>query len=337
MSDELIYLDDVYISEQEVEEAKQKHNVTPLKPVNMEDYKSLPVEEMVSDYVPPIDYIFYPCMPTQGICWIYAATGMGKTMFTLNLAYAIASGGNFLNYRCPKPRKVLYIDGEMAYNQLHSRVMNIRQRQGEMDFAGYLHFLTPDKIQPVRIPKIDELEGQYIYEQKMLKEDFEVIVFDNLSVLSNYDELKGSEWKRIGDWQLKLRSIGKSIINVHHSGKDKSGYRGTSTMMDTADVAISLQPVNDNDLEDEMLHSKKFKVKYSKSRNFGGKESLPFEVTFTDGIWSCQSMEKSELDMVVDMVRLRMNQRDIAKDTGISLGKINKLIRKAKQLRLLVE
>jgi putative DNA primase/helicase len=327
--------EEIIITNEEIEAARQKNNVTPIRPINIEDYKAISPEEMAEDMPPPLEYVFYPCLPTQGIAWIYAATGMGKTTFTLNLAYAIASGGRFLNYTCPKPRKVLYVDGEMAYNQLHSRVMAIREDQGILDFPNNLKLLTPDKIRPLRIPKIDDIEGQYIYERKLVEENFEVVVFDNMAVLSTHDQLKGAEWKKIIDWQLKLRSLGKSIINVHHSGKDVNGYRGASDMIDTADVAISLQPVYENGLEEEIISTQKIKVKYSKHRNFGGKDALPFEVTFSDGKWSCRSMEKSEMDMVVEMVGLKMNQRDISKDTGLSLGKVNKLIRKAKYLRLI--
>ncbi len=46
-------------------------------------------------------------------------------------------------------------------------------------------------------------------------------------------------------------------------------------------------------------------------------------------------MEQTELDRMVEMVGLKMTQRDIARDTGMSLGKVNKLIRKAKDLRLI--
>src|SRR5262245_49426910 len=116
-------MDDVFISEEAIKADKKKNNIEEIRPIDMANYNSLPLEEMMKEKPPAIEYVFYPCMPTQGICWVYAATGMGKTMFTLNLAYAIASGGKFLNYSCPKPRKVLYVDGEMAYNQLHARVM----------------------------------------------------------------------------------------------------------------------------------------------------------------------------------------------------------------------
>lgn len=327
--------EEIVISEKDIQEANQKFNITPIRPVNMENYKPLPLEEMAYETPPKTEYIFYPCMPTQGICWIYAATGMGKTMFTLNLAYAIASGGKFLNYTCPKPRKVLYIDGEMAYNQLHARVMTIRAHQGEMDYPGYLQFITPDKIQPIRIPKIDTPEGQYIYEKLLVDHNFEVIVFDNCSVLSAIDQRKGCEWQPILDWELKLRSLGKSVINVHHAGKDVMGYRGASDMLDTADVAISLQPVNQDALEEELMTGKKFKVVYGKNRNFGGKDAFPFEVTFQNGIWTSQSMEKSEMERVVEMYGLKMNQIAIANELKCGQSKVAKLIKKARLYKLI--
>lgn len=327
--------EDIIISEKDIQEAREAHNIVPIKRLNMENYKPLLLEEMAIETPQKKEYIFYPCMPTQGICWIYAATGMGKTMFTLNLAYAIASGGKFLNYTCPKPRKVLYIDGEMAYNQLHARVMTIKSHQGDMDYHGYLQFLTPDKIQPVRIPKIDTCEGQHIYEKLLIEGNFEVIVFDNCSVLSSIDQRKGCEWKPLLDWELKLRSLGKSVINVHHSGKDVTGYRGASDMLDTADVAISLQPVNEDAMEDELLTGKKFKVKYGKNRDFGGKDAFPFEVTFQNGIWTCQSMEKSDMERIVEMVGLKMTQMAIANELKCGQSKVAKLIKKARLYKLI--
>jgi hypothetical protein len=124
---------------------------------------------------------------------------------------------------------------------------------------------------------------------------------------------------------------------VHHAGKDKNGYRGTSCMMDGADVTISLQPINEEALEEEIVQAKKFKVKYGKNRNFSGKDALPFEVTFMNGIWSCQSMEKSELDMVVEMVGLKMTQMAIAKELNCGQSKIAKLIKKARKYKLIAD
>jgi KaiC/GvpD/RAD55 family RecA-like ATPase len=306
---------------------KPEPDITNIVPVSYLDMKS--------ETPPPLEYIFSPCLPTQGIAFIYAPTGVGKTLFTLNLAYAIAGGGNFLKYSCPKPRKVLYVDGEMPYGQLHSRIMQIAKMQGDLHFEENFKVLTPDKILPFRVPMLDNEFGQELYLKLIEHYGFEVIIFDNLSMLSSFDENKSHEWKPIQDWILYLRSIGKTIIIIHHAGKEKTGYRGTSRMLDCADVAISLQPVTDDTLEEENIAGRKFKIVYQKSRVFGGKDALPFEVNLENAVWTFKSMEQTDMDKVIDLYGMKMSQRDMAKDLGLALSKVNRLIKKAKDLGLI--
>lgn len=311
-------------------------NISRLRPsADISDFIPISYSEMKADNPPPLEYVFSPCLPTQGIAFFYAPTGVGKTLFALNIAYAIASGGTFLKYSCPKPRKVMYIDGEMPYGQLHSRLMQIAETQGELDFQDNLLILTPDKITPFRVPMIDDAFGQEVYLKLIEKYDTEVIIFDNLSMLSSFDENKSHEWKPIQDWILYLRSIGKTIIIIHHAGKEKTGYRGTSRMLDCADVAISLQPITNDDLEEENIKGRKFKIVYQKFRVFGGKDALPFEVNLHNGLWGYQSMEQTEMDKVIDLLNLKMNQRDISKDLCLSLSKVNRLIQKGRKCGLI--
>lgn len=328
--------DKIIISPDEIESMQKKHNIAPIRALpDIAPYEMLTLTQLMNETPPPIEYVFSPCLPTQGIAFIYAASGLGKTLFTLNLAYAIAGGGNFLKYECPKPRKVLYVDGEMPYNQLHNRIMQIVARHGEIDFESNFCVLTPDKIAPLRIPKIDEEDGQYIYKELALKEKVEVIVFDNLSMLTSLDENKSAEWKSVQDWFLHLRSLGITVIVVHHAGKDKNGYRGTSRMLDCVDTAISLQPVTEDGLEEENVNVKKFKVVYHKARLFGGKDALPYEVSLENGFWTYRSMDQTEMDKVIEKLNAGMNQRDIAKELLCSQSKIFKIVQKARKFGLL--
>ena len=313
-------------------------NFTPTNVVSLNANGQIDVEkltvikfsELQAIEPPPIEYVLSPVLPIQGLAFVYAATGIGKTLFTLNLAYAIAGGGNFLKYSCPKPRRVLYVDGEMAFNQIHSRIIQISKHQGDLFFPDNFHLITPDKILPFRVPQIDDTCGQEAYNKILELHNIEVVVFDNLSMLSSIDENKSNEWKRVQDWLLYLRSIGKSIIVVHHAGKDKNGYRGTSKMLDCADVAISLQPCSDEALEENDIKGKKFKIVYQKARLFGGKEALSYEANLEAGIWSHRSIELSILDRVIESLNAGMSQREMAKELFISQSTVNRLIKKAR-------
>jgi RecA-family ATPase len=310
-------------------------NVVRIKPLaDAKNIVPIPLGDLKAIIPSPIEYICYPCLPTQGLGFIYAASGVGKTLFSLNLSYSIAQGGNFLKYSCPKPRKVLYIDAEMAFNQIHNRLLKIIEIQGELDNPQNFSLLTPDKVLPFRMPKIDNPADQKIYEEIIAIGEYEVIVFDNLSMLSSFDENKSNEWIIVQDWLLKLRSFGKTVIIIHHAGKDKSGYRGTSRMLDCMDVAISLQPVKLEETEEDS-HIKKFKIVYEKHRIFEGMEVLPFEVTLENFKWNYQSMEKSNIEKVVEMIKAKMSQREIARELLIPQTSVCRLVKKAKEKGLL--
>lgn len=75
--------------------------------------------------LPPQEAILDPWLSTQGLAMIYAPRGIGKTHVALGIAHAVASGSEFLKWRAPKPRGVLYIDGEMPANMMQERLASI--------------------------------------------------------------------------------------------------------------------------------------------------------------------------------------------------------------------
>ena len=52
---------------------------------------------------------------------IYAAPGVGKSMFALSLALAVAGGGKYLDWEAPRPYRVLFVDGEMPMDTIKER------------------------------------------------------------------------------------------------------------------------------------------------------------------------------------------------------------------------
>jgi KaiC/GvpD/RAD55 family RecA-like ATPase len=313
-------------------------NVLPLNPENnYENLEFLSYDQIRNSNPGPLELILHPWLPKQGIAFVYAATGVGKTLFTLNTAYAIAGGGNFLKFKAPKPKKVLYIDGEMSYVQIYSRFMQIVKQQGELNFKENWILLTPDKAK-IALPLICSPEGQEFYNKKIEEFGVEVLFLDNLSTLSAINENDSEAWKIIQRWLINLRAKGVTVVVVHHAGKDKFGYRGTSRMLDCVDTAISLQDTDGPQMESDVQNSRRFKVEYQKHRTFSGAEALSFEVCLNSGGWDFNSMEKSNTTKIIEMFNdLNFKQADIARELNISRVYVSKIIKKARLQGLIKE
>ena len=71
------------------------------------------IDDFLGLNIPDREDILAPIIKTQSLNMLFAKRGIGKTHIALGISYAIASGGNFLNWKAPEPRRIVYIDGEM--------------------------------------------------------------------------------------------------------------------------------------------------------------------------------------------------------------------------------
>lgn len=307
---------------------KERENIVPIRS-NPELDKIVPVyhNELIVLKPKPLENVLNPWLPENGIAFIYAASGVGKTLFTLNVAYAIAGGGSFLKFKAPLQKKVLYIDAEMSFSIMHNRYLQTSNQQGELYDPKNFCLLSHELIRPFKLPKISDAEGQDFYNRFIEKTGVEVIIFDNLSMLAVWDENIAQQWNFIQDWLVSLRAKGKTCIMVHHSGKEAQGYRGTSKMIDCADTAISLQNVSQTQSEAQVTNCKKFKIEYQKNRTFGGQEALSFEAYLDSSGWRYESLEKSNEERIVEMVELKIKPNDIATDLKIGRSTVYRLIK----------
>ncbi len=88
-------------------------------------FRILTADDLLRAELPPRETILSPWLPSKGLAMIFGPRGIGKTHLTLGCAYAIASGGCFLRWRAPTPRRVLVIDGEMPAATLQERLARI--------------------------------------------------------------------------------------------------------------------------------------------------------------------------------------------------------------------
>ena len=104
------------------------------------------LEEFLCLELPIEEHILAPWLCTRSMNMLHAKRGVGKTHFGLSIAYAVATGGNFLKWHAPKARKVCYLDGEMSAYGLQERLRAIREANPDSDLAlSNLKIYTPDQ------------------------------------------------------------------------------------------------------------------------------------------------------------------------------------------------
>lgn len=281
--------------------------------------------------IPPRELILDPWLPEQGITMLHAKRGIGKTFVALEVAYAIATGGGvFGKWNAPKPRKVLYIDGEMPAATMQERLAKIvAASEKQPPSSEYFKLITPD-LQESGIRDLATIEGQRDIDAYI--EDFDVLILDNLSTLvRNGAENEAESWIPVQEWLLQLRKVGKSVIMIHHSGKS-GNQRGTSKREDILDTVITLKHPKDPDPSE----GAKFEIHFEKSRGFTDEKARPFCVQLFSNDqdpmkWNVSEIEDVDLDKIIELNNDGLTQREIAKEIGKSAAYVNKLIRKAKE------
>ena len=116
------------------------------------------LDELLELEIPKRQYLLSPWLQSQGLCMIYSTRGFGKTWIALEIAYTVASGGQFLSWESENPAGVLYIDGDMALIELQERASQIDMRESK-ELKAPLRFLTRD-AQECDFPDLSTFDGQ---------------------------------------------------------------------------------------------------------------------------------------------------------------------------------
>lgn len=238
-------------------------------------YKVRSFEDLVSAKLDPPDLVLAPWLPSQGLAMMAGPTGGGKTMVAMSCAIAIASGTEVLGWKAARPRRVLYVDGEMALGDMQERARNILAglNLSPAHVADRLAFIcSVDKGNEGLDLKRPDCRDRI--EVVMKRMDTEVLWLDNLSCLLNSEEENDAgSWVEIQNWLLKLRRAGKTVVFLHHTGKaqhtEKQDYfnqRGTSKREDVLNTSMLIKPTK----KDTAGTKHPLMIVFTKHRGFAG-------------------------------------------------------------------
>lgn len=296
---------------------------------------AISMDEFLNLELPKREMILDPFLPTQGLCLLYAKRGVGKTHVALGISYAVASGGKFLKWHAPYPRKVLYVDGEMPAVVMQERLQRISLSEDlKPPSPDFLKIITPD-LQEIPMPDLSTQEGRDLIDK--LLEDRDLIIIDNISTLFRSGiENEAASWGPVQDWALALRRRGKSVLFIHHAAKGGQ-QRGTSKKEDILDAVISLKHP-DGYRSDQ---GASFEINFEKTRHFAGEEAAPFQVSLQeqeDGLWIWEVSE-APIDegvlFVAEKIKEGLTIEKIIKETGLTKSQVETRKKKAKNQGLI--
>lgn len=298
-----------------------------LKPVMEEgalDLETITLSKFVLLELPVRQQIVSPIIPERGLAMVFAGRGVGKTQVAMGIAYAASSGGTFLRWKASKPRRVLYIDGEMPQEALQERVRTLVAASAHHPPQGdYFQLLSMDR-QPLGVSiNLAEPAHQAAVEAQL--GETELLILDNLSTLVNGGRENDAEsWNAMQAWLLTLRRRGISVLLVHHAGRGDNA-RGTSKREDVLDTVIQLKRPEDYDPEE----GARFEVHLTKARGVFGEDALPFEAKLNvvngQDQWECSTLADLRLEQVAELSRAGCSVRDITEQTGISKSTVSRI------------
>ena len=244
--------------------------------------------------IPPLDRLLGDMLTTTTRMMLVAPTGLGKTNIALAMAVAVALGRDFLHWRgAGRPRRVLYLDGEMSQRLMKQRIIAAARRAGMGEDLSAEDLATLQAnlfvLNYADFPDLAPLNTaagqQFIDETIEQLGGVDLAVFDNIQALTGGDQLDPVEWQPVLSWakQLTNRQIGQ--LWIHHTGHDETHAYGPKMREWQLDTVALLERV------ERPTADIAFKIRFTKARERTPDNRADFDeaiVTLADDTWSSE-------------------------------------------------
>jgi len=288
------------------------------------------LEDFLNRELPPREMLLAPWLPRQGLAMVHAYRGIGKTHLALSVAYAVASGTSFLGWDAPAPAGVLLLDGEMPGPALQERLAALVANAEKEPIAAF-QIMTPD-MQPKERPAFNLAcqDDQSVLEPAL--KDVSLIIVDNLATLCRTRQTNDADsWLPVQEWALRQRAAGRSVLFIHHSGKN-GAQRGTSAKEDVLDTVIGLRRPSDY----SNTEGARFEVHFEKARGFSGPDSESIEATLKadqngDFEWVAKPLEDVIFERVIELHSDGLKQNEIAEEVKRHKSNVSRMLKRARE------
>jgi len=252
------------------------------------------------------EWLLDPFLPTKSISLLDGPSCVGKSFFVLEMAYALASGSNFLGIsKATQPTNVLYMSAEETKYRLLKRIKNIAQHYPETENFVWLttldeKFKLTSRLFEKDFKQIKPTRTVNVLNKLIEKYESKLVVFDSLVNFYGLDENSTEDAFIFYEFLKNLiKNYGCSVLLLHHQNKEamKNGssgagsFRGSSVFREQARTRITMTRVDKNTK----------KVEIEKSNYYSDLlDKFPIFLKFVDGVWQRVEEPKKGTDMGSD-------------------------------------
>lgn len=181
------------------------------------------------------EWLAWPLLPAGRQVALYAPAKTGKSIVTLAVTAALATGRPILGADPAPPVDVLYLDYEMTESDLYER----------LDALGYGPSVDMSRLHYASLPSLPPLNtdlGAQAVRQLALDVHARCVIVDTTGRAVDGDENDSGPYRDFARHTgLTLKAAGIALLRTDHAGKDRAkGQRGSSAKNDDVDVVLRL-------------------------------------------------------------------------------------------------
>lgn len=189
--------------------------------------------------LPKRKIIMSPWLEEGSLVLISAHPGVGKTFLAMEIAAACSWGRRAMDglWQVENPIPVLYIEGEMHWEDLKSRSKPLKLRKSLL--LAKVLYEHKNGYPPLNIADAEGIRNPLT--EYIIRNGVKLLILDNIySLVLGLDHNFEREWSPINQWLLFLRNKGIAVIIVHHTGKS-GDQLGTSSRKFNIDYSLMLK------------------------------------------------------------------------------------------------
>lgn len=280
------------------------------------------------------------------VCILFSDTNLGKSILAVQIGNSISKNEEINGFKLEAPKQsILYFDFELSDKQFENRYStNYSEHYGFDE-----NFIRIEMNSDATHPAGETFEDFLLYslEQSIINTNAKVIILDNITFLKTGTESAKDALPLMKDLKSLKNKYGLSILVLAHTPK-----RDLSKEITRNDLAGSKMLINFCDSSFTIGESSKDKnlryikqIKQRNTENIYNSENvcvceiskqqsfLGFElIDYSSENEHLKNFTEQDRDSIIEQVKLLSSQgktqREISEELGISLGAVNKYLRK---------